>query len=60
MGTYIPNTKEEQLSMLHDIGYKDFDDLFKGIPDQAKIKGSLNFPEGKSEVQVSSIVSGMA
>lgn len=60
MGTYIPNTKEEQLKMLHEIGYKDFDDLFKHIPEEARFKGTLNFPKGKSECEVSAIVSGMA
>ena len=41
MGTFIPNTKEEQLKMLNEIGYKDFDDLFKVIPAEAKVKGEL-------------------
>ena len=33
--------------MLNEIGYKDFDDLFKHIPAEAKVKGKLNLPEGK-------------
>ena len=52
MGTFIPNTKEEQLKMLNEIGYKDFDDLFKVIPDAAKVKGELNLPDGLSEIEV--------
>ncbi|MBQ0018023.1 MAG: aminomethyl-transferring glycine dehydrogenase subunit GcvPA [Clostridiales bacterium] len=60
MGTFIPNTKEEQLKMLNEIGYKDFDDLFKHIPAEAKVKGKLNLPEGKSEIEVDRIVSGLA
>ena len=52
MGTFIPNTREEQLKMLNEIGYKDFDDLFKVIPAEAKVKGELNLPEGKSEIEV--------
>ena len=51
MGTFIPNTKEEQLKMLNEIGYKDFDDLFKVIPDAAKVKGELNLPDGLSEIE---------
>ena len=37
MGTFIPNTKEEQLKMLNEIGYADFDDLFKDIPAEARV-----------------------
>lgn len=60
MGTYIPNTKEEQLKMLNDIGYKDWDDLFKDIPSEAFLKGELNIPTGKSEIEVASVIKNMA
>ena len=60
MGTFIPNTREEQLKMLNEIGYKDFDDLFKVIPDAAKVKGELDLPEGKSEIEVARRVEGLA
>ena len=60
MGTFIPNTKEEQLKMLNEIGYKDFDDLFKVIPAEAKVKGELNLPEGMSEIEVDRKVEGLA
>ena len=60
MGTFIPNTKEEQLQMLNDIGYKDWDDLFKDIPAAARIKGELNIPAGKSELETAQIMEKMA
>lgn len=60
MGTFIPNTKEEQLRMLNEIGYKDFDDLFKVIPDEAKVKGELDLPEGLSEIEVDRKVQALA
>ncbi|MBQ6314901.1 MAG: aminomethyl-transferring glycine dehydrogenase subunit GcvPA [Mogibacterium sp.] len=60
MGTFIPNTKEEQLQMLNEIGYKDFDDHFKVIPDEAKVKGELNLPEGLSEIEVDRKVQALA
>ena len=60
MGTFIPNTKEEQLAMLNEIGYKDFDDLFKVIPDEAKVKGELDLPDGLSEIEVARKVEGLA
>lgn len=60
MGTYIPDTHEEQLAMLHEIGYKDWDDLFKDIPKEAFVKGELNLPEGKSELAVYQMLANMA
>jgi len=46
--------------MLNEIGYKDFDDLFKVIPDAAKVKGELNLPEGMSEIEVDRKIEGLA
>ena len=46
--------------MLNEIGYKDFDDLFKVIPDAAKVKGELNLPDGLSEIEVARKVEGLA
>lgn len=60
MGTFIPNTKEEQLGMLHEIGYKSWDDMFSHIPEDAKLKKDLDFPKGKSEIEVGEAVSAMA
>lgn len=60
MGTFIPNTKEEQLKMLNEIGYADFDDLFKDIPAEARVQGELNLPKGKSEIEVSQIMEELA
>lgn len=56
MGTFIPNTKKEQQDMLHEIGCKDWDDLFKDIPPEARVKGGLKLPPGKSEAEVSRIM----
>ena len=60
LGTFIPNTREEQLQMLNEIGYKDFDDLFKVIPDAAKVKGELDLPDGLSEIEVDRRIQGLA
>ncbi len=46
--------------MLNEIGYKDFDDLFKIIPDDAKVKGELNLPDGMSEFEVDRKIQAMA
>ncbi|MBQ6621330.1 MAG: aminomethyl-transferring glycine dehydrogenase subunit GcvPA [Mogibacterium sp.] len=52
MAGYIPNTKAEQLAMLREIGYADFDELFHDIPAEARVKGELDLPSGKSELEV--------
>lgn len=52
MGSYVPNTLEERQEMLKEIGYSSIEDLFAHIPDEVKIKGGLNIPEGKSELEV--------
>lgn len=59
MGRYVPNTKEEQLKMLNEIGYKDFDDLFSVIPESVRLK-DLKLEEGKSELETATIISNMA
>lgn len=60
MGTYIPNTDEEQAEMLAKAGYKDFDDLFDVIPQELKLASELKLPVGKSELEVSSIMERLA
>ena len=50
MGSFLPNTKEEQQNMLQEIGYDSFDALFAHIPEEAKVK-SLNLPSGLSEME---------
>lgn len=53
MGTYVPNTEEEQLEMLKETGYKCFDDLFCDVPKEVRLKEELNLPQGISETEVS-------
>ena len=50
MGSFIPNTEQEQLAMLKEIGFESFDELFAHVPDQVKLK-ELNLKEGLSELQ---------
>lgn len=52
MGSYVPNTKQEQQSMLNEIGFDSFDSLFAHIPEEVKVKGGLDLPEGLSELEV--------
>ncbi|MFL0195228.1 aminomethyl-transferring glycine dehydrogenase subunit GcvPA [Clostridium sp. WILCCON 0269] len=53
MGTYVPNTKEEQLEMLNEIGYKNFDALFADVPEEVKLQEELKLPQGISEMETS-------
>lgn len=52
MGTYIPTTIQEQKEMLSAIGCETLDELFCHIPQDVRIKGELNLPEGMSELEV--------
>ena len=60
MGTFVPNTKEQQLEMLKEIGYNSLDDLFAHIPDAVKFQGELNLPAGLSEMEVSKAMKKIA
>ncbi|MCQ2546674.1 MAG: aminomethyl-transferring glycine dehydrogenase subunit GcvPA [Clostridia bacterium] len=60
MGTFVPNTKEQQLEMLKEIGYSSLDDLFVHIPDAVKFQGELNLPDGLSEMEVSKAMTKIA
>ena len=52
MGTYIPGTKQEQKEMLAEIGFESMEELFGHIPDEVKVKGGLQIPDGMSELEV--------
>ena len=52
MGDYIPNTDKEQAEMLKTAGYGSFEELFKCIPGELKMKSELNLPSGISESEV--------
>lgn len=60
MGSYVPNTTDERLEMLQACGYESFEDMFKIIPDELKLKGDLNLPVGKSELETRRFISDMA
>lgn len=49
MHQYIPNTEEEQLRMLNEVGIASFEDLLKEIPASLRFKGDLPLEAAKSE-----------
>ncbi|MDY4546602.1 MAG: aminomethyl-transferring glycine dehydrogenase, partial [Candidatus Choladocola sp.] len=52
MGSYIPSTREERLSMLESIGMHFFDELYADIPEKLRFKDGLSLPSGLSELEV--------
>ena len=60
MGSYVPNTKQEQQEMLREIGFESFDQMFSHIPEEVKLKSPLNLPAGLSEQAVGRKMEEMA
>ena len=52
MGGYVPNTKEQGQDKLKAIGLFSMEDLFVDIPQEVRLKGELEIPQGKSELEV--------
>ena len=51
MHHYIPNTEEEQLKMLKEVGIASFEELLDAIPKALRFKGDLPLPPAKSEIE---------
>ncbi len=49
---YIPNTDEDRREMLDKLGLQDIADLFTPIPDNLRLKKSLNLPPALSEMEL--------
>ncbi len=61
MASYIPSTQEERLEMLKAVGLQSYRDLYRDVPAEMYLQdGALNIPGGKSELEVSRMVSAMA
>ncbi|NCU26324.1 aminomethyl-transferring glycine dehydrogenase subunit GcvPA, partial [Candidatus Nomurabacteria bacterium] len=52
MGNYIPVTDAERERMKKTVGIADVSEFFAGIPEEVLLEGSLNIPEGVSELDV--------
>ena len=60
MGGYVPNTKEQRQDMLKAIGLSSMEDLFVDIPQEVRLKGELEIPQGKSELEVKRVMEDLA
>ncbi len=49
---YLPITEKERAEMLEKIGVDSVDDLFSPVPESVRVKGHLNLPEAKSEMEI--------
>lgn len=59
MGSYVPSSAEEKKSMLAAVGVQTLDDLYASVPESVYLKEPV-IPEGQSEMEVISKLSGMA
>jgi glycine dehydrogenase subunit 1 len=60
MATYVPNTLDEQQSMLASMGYHSVAELYSSIPKEVLLNRPLEIPEGASEFEVRSKMTKMA
>lgn len=60
MGSYVVNSKQEQQELLNRLGFNDFIDMYKDIPQKVLVKNGLNLPEGLSELAVKRAMETMA
>src|SRR5262249_8117698 len=57
---YVPNTEAEQREMLHAVGAETIEDLLTPIPEQIRLKRSLDLPPALSEPDVRRVLAGLA
>ena len=57
---YLPHTDAEIAEMLEAIGVKSLDDLFSTIPEDSKMKGSLDLPAPMTEWELNEHLDGLA
>ena len=57
---YLPLTPTDRGAMLSRIGVDAIDDLFKDVPETARLEGPINLPAHQSEMQVERDLFAMA
>ena len=60
MYKYFPHTSDDVQQMLDVIGVKSLEELYGEVPEELKLKGELNVPSEKSELEVRRIISDLA
>ena len=59
MGSYVPNTPDDQKAMLDFMGISSIDELFAPVPKEVMVK-NLNLPSGLSEIELSRKIKSLA
>lgn len=57
---YFPHTPDDIRQMLDVIGVSSLDDLYAEVPEELKLKKSLDIPEAQSETEVRNAISALA
>lgn len=57
---YLPNTADDQRSMLAAIGVRSLDELFEMVPAELRLKGELNLPPALTEMELTRHISALA
>lgn len=57
---YLPNTADDQRSMLEAIGVRAVDDLFDMIPAELRLSRALNLPPALTEIELTRHISALA
>ncbi|NCE64174.1 aminomethyl-transferring glycine dehydrogenase subunit GcvPA [Pseudoflavonifractor sp. 524-17] len=60
MSSYLCSTSDERQAMLAELGMKSMDDLFVDVPEEVMIKGPLNLPNPKSELEIRRTMESLA
>ena len=60
MGSYVPSTPAERQSMLRAVGFSDYRELYRDVPESMYLDHPLDVPAGMSELEVHRAVSAMA
>ena len=60
MGSYVPSTQAERQEMLEAIGLKDYQDLYRDVPQSMILDRPLDLPSGLSELEVGRTMTAIA
>ena len=60
MYKYFPHTSDDVRQMLEVIGVQSLEELYAEVPEELKLKGDLNIPSEKSEIEVRQIIGDLA
>ena len=57
---YLPLTESDRQDMLSAIGAGKIEDLFRDVPEEARLINKIELPDHKSELEVEEIISNLS